>query len=167
MRCATVLGVATFAWILFRARGRPLRGQRRYVAHRQHRSDADRLDTVVDSVKRHSLPLRLLEMQGEFEKMRRGANCNRAKTGSFSMACMGLSLLTEQGDNHCLAGTFRGKRVQNRESHIRSSDAGILVGSDRADARRLGHSINMVELNSHCQCRLAKSAPSMCHQYET
>jgi hypothetical protein len=49
------LGVATFAWILFRAQGRPLPGQRRYVAHRQRRSDADRLDTVVDPVKRHSL----------------------------------------------------------------------------------------------------------------
>ena len=87
-------------------------------------------------------------MQGEFEEMQRGANCNRAKSGHFSMACMGLSLLTEQGDNHCLAGTFRGKRVQNRESHIRSSDAGILVGSARAGARRLGHAFNMVELNS-------------------
>jgi hypothetical protein len=107
------------------------------------------------------------KLQGEFEKMQRGANCNRAKTGHSSMACIGFSLFTEQGDNHCLAGTFKGKRVQNRELRIRSSDAGILVGSDRADARRLGHSINMVELNSHCQCRLAKSAPSMCHQYET
>ncbi len=37
--------------------GRPLPGQRRYVAHRQRRSAADRLDTVVDPVKRHSLPL--------------------------------------------------------------------------------------------------------------
>jgi hypothetical protein len=33
-------------------------GQRRYVAFRQRRSDADRLDTVVDPVKRHSLPPR-------------------------------------------------------------------------------------------------------------
>ena len=40
----------------FRAQGRPLPGQRRYVAHRQRRSDADRLDTVVDPMKRHSLP---------------------------------------------------------------------------------------------------------------
>ena len=87
------------------------------------------------------------KLQGEFEKMQRGANCNQAKTGPSSMACMGLSLLTEQGDNHCLAGTFRGKRVQNRDSHIRSSDAGILVGSDRAESRRLGHSFNIVELN--------------------
>jgi hypothetical protein len=58
MRCATVVGIATFAWILFRPQGRPLPGQRRYVAHRQRRSDADRLDTVVDPVKRHSLPPR-------------------------------------------------------------------------------------------------------------
>jgi hypothetical protein len=64
MRCATVRGVATFAGILFRAQGRPLPGQRRYVAHRQRRSDADRLDTVVDPVKRHSLSPRLLRNAG-------------------------------------------------------------------------------------------------------
>ena len=52
------------------------------------------------------------KMQGDFEKMQRGANCNRAKTGSSSMACMCFSLLTEQGDNHCLAGTFSGKRYK-------------------------------------------------------
>ncbi len=88
------------------------------------------------------------KLQGEFEKMQRGANRNRAKTGPFSTTCMGLSLLTEQGDNHCLAGTFRGKRVQNRESQIRSSDAGLLARSNFADARRLGQSFNMVELSS-------------------
>jgi hypothetical protein len=49
------------------------------------------------------------KMQGDFEKMQRGANCNRAKTGPSSMACMGFSLLTEQGENHCLAGIFWGK----------------------------------------------------------
>ena len=48
----------------FGAQGRPLPGQRRYVAHRQRRSDADRLDTVVDPVKRHSLPPRLLRNAG-------------------------------------------------------------------------------------------------------
>jgi hypothetical protein len=109
MRCATVLGVATFAWILFRARGRPLRGQRRYVAHRQRRSDADRLDTVVDPVKRHSLPPRLLEMQGEFEKMRRGANCNRAKSGHFSITCIASPYSRSRETVIALAGTFRGE----------------------------------------------------------
>ena len=38
--------------------------------------------------------------------------------------------------------------MQTCESRIRSSDAEILVGSDRANARRLGQSFNMVELNS-------------------
>ena len=56
---------------------------------------------------RSGIPLLLRKMQGEFEKMQRGANRNRAKTGPFSMTCMGLSLLTEQRHNHCLAGTFR------------------------------------------------------------
>jgi hypothetical protein len=51
-------------WLLFRAQGRPLPGQRRYVAHRQRRSDPDHLDTVVDPVKRHSLPPRLLRNAG-------------------------------------------------------------------------------------------------------
>jgi hypothetical protein len=94
------------------------------------------------------ISLLLRKMQGDFEKMQRGANLNRAKTGPFSTTCMGLSLLTEQGDNHCLAGTFRGKRVQNRESQIRSSDAGLLARSNFADARRLGQSFNIVELSS-------------------
>src|SRR3984893_17636860 len=70
MRCATVLGVATLSWIPFRAQGRPLPGQRRYIAHRQRRSDADRLDTVVDPVKRHSLPPRLLRNAGRVRKCR-------------------------------------------------------------------------------------------------
>jgi hypothetical protein len=52
------------------------------------------------------------KMQGEFEEMQRGANCNRAKSCHFSMACMGLSLLTEQGDIHCLAGTFGGNECR-------------------------------------------------------
>src|ERR1700730_18448066 len=37
--------------------------------------------------------LLLGKMQGHLEKMQSGANCNRAKTGPSSMACMGLSLL--------------------------------------------------------------------------
>src|ERR1019366_9325282 len=40
-----------------------------------------------------------------------------------------------------LAGTFREVSAESR-----ITDTGILVGSDRADARRLGHSFNMVEL---------------------
>jgi hypothetical protein len=54
------------------------------------------------------------KMQGDFEKMQRGVDCNRSKSGPFSMACVGLSLLEEQGESYCLAGTFREMSAESR-----------------------------------------------------
>ena len=61
------------------------------------------------------------------------------------MACMGISLLKEQGDTNALAGTFT-EVVPNRETQ--KNQLMQEVGSDRADVRQLGQSFNMVELNS-------------------
>jgi hypothetical protein len=33
-------------------------------------------------------PLLLTKMQGDFDKMQRGANCNRANSGHFSITCI-------------------------------------------------------------------------------
>jgi hypothetical protein len=87
------------------------------------------------------ISLLLRKMQGEFEKMQRGANRNRAKTGPFSMTCMGLSLLTEQGHNHCLAGTFR---KTSAESRITDK----ILPAVTSPMRRLGQSFDMVGLSS-------------------
>ena len=54
----------------------------------------------------------LRKMQGEFEKMQRDANCNRAKSVHFAMVCTRLSLLKEQGDSHCLSRDI--EEIENR-----------------------------------------------------
>src|ERR1700730_181276 len=54
------------------------------------------------------------EMQGEFEKMQRGANCNRAKSGHFSITCIASPYSRSRETVIALAGTFRGETGASR-----------------------------------------------------
>ena len=47
--------------------------------------------------------------RGEFEKMQRGANCNRAKSGHFSITCIASPYSRSRETVFALAGTFRGE----------------------------------------------------------
>src|ERR1039458_22972 len=53
----------------------------------------------------HRLSLHFWEMQGEFDEMQGGGKRSPAKNSQISKAWMGFSLLQEQGDYPCLAGS--------------------------------------------------------------
>jgi hypothetical protein len=54
---------------------------------------------------RTSLSLQIGEKQGDSGDLQRGAKRNPAKSHQISRVWMGVSLLKEQGDYHCSAGT--------------------------------------------------------------
>ena len=60
-------------------------------------------------------PLRT--MQGDFEKMQRGANCNRARSGHFSITCIANPYSTSRETVIALAGTFRGETGASSAGH--------------------------------------------------
>src|SRR3984893_7789044 len=57
------------------------------------------------------------KMQGEFEKMQRGANCNRAKSGHFSITCIASPYSRSRETVIALAGTL-GKRQEHLQPGI-------------------------------------------------
>src|ERR1700730_12732092 len=54
------------------------------------------------------------KMQGEFEKMQRGANCNRAKSCHFSITCIASPYSRSRETVIALAGTFREATADSR-----------------------------------------------------
>ena len=61
---------------------------------------------AVDAVRiRTYLSLQFWEMQGDFGQLQGGAKPHLAKSHQISRVWMEVSLLKEQGDYHCSAGT--------------------------------------------------------------
>src|SRR5580704_16830702 len=56
-------------------------------------------------------------MQGEFEKMQRGANCNRARSGHFSITCIASPYSRSRETVIALAGTL-GERQEHLQPGI-------------------------------------------------
>jgi hypothetical protein len=53
-------------------------------------------------------------MQGDFEKMQRGTNCNQAKSGHFSITCIASPCSRSRETVHCLSRDIQGSECSSR-----------------------------------------------------